>query len=314
MNISRWMDALGNLAPFELDVAGNVSEWGGAAERLLGYPSKEIIGRKFNPFSAGSLLVDSVLETAAKQGRSETVERAVRKDGSSFWANQLLMPIFEGSRIIRYAGLLQDVTSWKDAEEERDRIFALSADLIGVAGFDGFFKRVNPAFTRVLGYSESSILNKPFIDFVHSDDVAATVAEVSALASGKETRPFQNRYRCADGSYRWLEWNSRPIVADKLLFAIARDVTGQKLIEQKLQDYSRELERSNAELQQFAYVASHDLQEPLRAVAGCMQLFAERNLGKVDDKSQELIGYAVDGAEADADAYQRLAGVFPGWQ
>jgi PAS domain S-box-containing protein len=178
------------------------------------------------------------------------------------------------------------------------KAFNLSADLICVAGLDGYFKRINPSFMQTLGYSEAELLNRPFVDFVHPDDVAATMAETSALGSGEHlvTRPFQNRYRCADGSYRWLEWRSQTNTTDGYIYASARDITAQKEIERTLQEYSRELERSNGELQQFAYVASHDLQEPLRAVAGCVQMLAEHNDGKLDEKSAELMRHAVDGA------------------
>jgi PAS domain S-box-containing protein len=186
-----------------------------------------------------------------------------------------------------------------DTEDERDRIFTMSADLICVAGFDGFFKRVNPSFTRVLGYTQAELLAKPFLDFVHCEDVAATQKEMGSLTVGgnKSARAFQNRYRRSDGTYCWLEWKSSSVVEDQLIYAVARDVTEQKAIEQKLREYSKELERSNAELQQFAYVASHDLQEPLRAVAGCVQMLGERNTGTLDQRSDELMSLAVDGAK-----------------
>jgi PAS domain S-box-containing protein len=185
------------------------------------------------------------------------------------------------------------------ALDESDRIFAMSVDMICVAGFDGFFKRVNPAFSRVLGYTETELLSRPFVSFVHPDDVAATTEHAAQLTNEAHdsSASFRNRYRCADGSYRWLEWASDSVCKQQRIYAVARDVTAQRATEERLADYAKELERSNAELQTFAYVASHDLQEPLRAVAGCMTLLAERMAGALDEKSQELMTHAVEGAK-----------------
>jgi len=106
---------------------------------------------------------------------------------------------------------------------ELERFFAMSIDMMCIAGADGCFKRVSPAFD-VLGYSTEELLSRPFLEFVHPDDVPATLAEVEKLAKGAPTIHFQNRYRCKDGSYRWLSWTSAPDPSGKL-YAIARDVT-----------------------------------------------------------------------------------------
>jgi PAS domain S-box-containing protein len=244
--------------------------------------------------------VPGIHHHAAREGKSDATGWASRKDGSRFWASQVTIPIRnDAGEISGYARVVRDLTTWKAAEDERDRIFTLSADLICVADFKGFFKRVNPAFTRVLGYSEPELLGRPFISFIHPDDVTATMEESAAVASGGRglAHSFSNRYRCADGRYRWLEWRSAPDTAAGLIYAVARDVTEQRAAELKLKEFFVELERSNQELEQFAYVASHDLQEPLRAVAGCVQMLGERNAGKLDDRSIELMGHAVDGAK-----------------
>ncbi|HUF73389.1 MAG TPA: PAS domain-containing protein [Gammaproteobacteria bacterium] len=107
-------------------------------------------------------------------------------------------------------------------------LFDMSVDLLCVAGADGHFRLVNPAFERVLGYSEDEIKQAPFIDFVHPDDRDSTLAEVAKLARGLKTLRFENRYRCKDGSYRWLAWTSVPDAEAGLLYAVARDITESK--------------------------------------------------------------------------------------
>jgi PAS domain S-box-containing protein len=127
------------------------------------------------------------------------------------------------------------------SEEERDRFFTLSLDMLCIATLDGHFKRVNPAFTRTLGHTESQLLARNILDFVHSDDREATAVQLQELARGNPMAYFENRLRCTDGSYKWIVWSSAPILADGMAFAVARDNTRQRLAEQ-------DLRQSNARL------------------------------------------------------------------
>ena len=114
---------------------------------------------------------------------------------------------------------------------ERDRYVANSLDLIGVSTLDGRFTTVNPAFERVLGYTAQELTSAPFLDFVHPDDVAATKAEMERLNAGMPTVLFENRYRCKDGSYRWLQWTAIPLPDERVIHAIGRDVTDRRRAE-----------------------------------------------------------------------------------
>lgn len=111
---------------------------------------------------------------------------------------------------------------------DMNRFFNYALDMLCIAGVDGYFKRVNPAFERTLGYSTEEILSKPFVELIHPDDRTGTLTEIGKLASGKPTLSFENRYRCKDGSYKDLAWTSYPEPGTGLLYAIARDVTDQK--------------------------------------------------------------------------------------
>lgn len=113
--------------------------------------------------------------------------------------------------------------------EERDRFFDVSGDMLATASGDGYFIRLNPAWTETLGYELDELRGRPFIDFVHPDDRDATIAEAARqLRLGQSVFNFQNRYRHRDGSYRWLEWTSKPSSAGTRLNAMARDVTARK--------------------------------------------------------------------------------------
>ena len=129
-------------------------------------------------------------------------------------------------------------TGLRALEAESARHFELSLDMICIAGFDGYFKRVNPAFERILGYSEADLLGRPFLDFVHPDDRRSTEEEAAAIAGGASTAHFRNRYFDKNGEAHWIEWASQPLPAEEMIYAVARDVTDRKVLEQELQRHS----------------------------------------------------------------------------
>jgi PAS domain S-box-containing protein len=124
--------------------------------------------------------------------------------------------------------------SRRQAQLERDRFFNLSRDMLCIAGFDGYFKRINPAWEKILGYTARELTSQPFITFVHPDDRAKTIAETANLVKGGETIDLENRYRCKDGTYRWLLWSARAMPGDEVIYASARDTTERRQIEEKL--------------------------------------------------------------------------------
>lgn len=108
---------------------------------------------------------------------------------------------------------------------EFKKFFDVSLDMLCIAGTDGYFKRLNPAFQRTLGWTEEQLKEQPFNALIHPDDVEATNQEVAKLAQGIPTISFENRFRCADGSYKLFRWTSHPEPETGLLYAIARDIT-----------------------------------------------------------------------------------------
>jgi len=119
-------------------------------------------------------------------------------------------------------------------QRELDRFFTLTNDLYCIAGFDGYFRRINPAWEKTFGYTMEELLAKPFEHFLHPDDLKKTREQFGRQHHGHEAVSFENRYRCKDGSYRWLLWNAQPLVEEEVVFASARDVTERKQIEENL--------------------------------------------------------------------------------
>jgi PAS domain S-box-containing protein len=166
---------------------------------------------------------------------SQEEYRIVRADGTVRWLNDTVaVTPGPGDGSFRLDGVLSDITARRQAEEERDRFFTLSIDMLCIAGFDGYFKRLNPAWRRTLGHPIEELLARPYLDFIHPDDRPATVAEMERLVRGGDTRNFENRYRCQDGSYRWLVWTATPYPDRQLIYATARDISERKRTEEAL--------------------------------------------------------------------------------
>lgn len=122
----------------------------------------------------------------------------------------------------------------KMAEEEQAHFFSLSLDLLCIADMKGYFKLLNPAWTKALGFTNEELQSKPFIEFVHPEDREATIAEMQKVIAGVETLSFENRYLCKDGSYKWLLWKATPVSEQGLIYAVAHDVTNRKHAEEEM--------------------------------------------------------------------------------
>lgn len=138
-----------------------------------------------------------------------------------------------------------------------DKFFNLSIDLLCIATTDGYFKEVNPAFLKTLGYTKEELTRVQFMEFLHPEDVESTLHELQKLSKGNTTRQFENRYLCKNGEYKWLSWTSVPDPASGLLYAVARDLTESKKTElalrqsaDKLRIQTKSLEEKNLALQE----------------------------------------------------------------
>jgi PAS domain S-box-containing protein len=175
------------------------------------------------------------------------------------------------------------------ARAELSQFFDLSLDLLCIADFDGRFRKVNRAWQPVLGWDLDALVSQPFVDLVHPDDVERTIAETAALGRGADTVGFENRYRCRDGTYRWLSWKATADMEARLIYGAARDVTARRAIEEHLQRAQEEAQRANRAKSDFVSRMSHDMRTPLNAVLGFAQLLESDTLTPEQRESVELI-------------------------
>ncbi|MDH4273746.1 MAG: diguanylate cyclase [Gammaproteobacteria bacterium] len=146
--------------------------------------------------------------------------------------------------------LLHILTQWEILQQrtefsnEINMIYKLSLDMICIARFNGYFHRVNPAFERTLGYSSTLLCSKPFIEFVHPDDRAATERAFSDLINGGASK-FINRFRASSGEFYWFEWNASIAPTKDTVYAVARDITERRNSETLLMQYKTALDTTH---------------------------------------------------------------------
>jgi PAS domain S-box-containing protein len=144
------------------------------------------------------------------------------------------------------------VTDRRRAEREFEEIFNVSPDLLCIIGFDGYFKRVNPAFEEAFGYSSEELLSRPILEFGHPDDVPRSREQLERATRGETVTRFENRNIRADGTLLWLEWSARPLPEERIIYAAARDIAERKRAEDELHEARATVEASRAELAVYA--------------------------------------------------------------
>ncbi len=190
----------------------------------------------------------------------------------------------------------------KRNEEELATLFRLSRDMLCIADFEGYLLRVNPAWAKTLGYTEEELTSRPYMDFVHPADRDATVAEADSVSGGTSALLFENRYRCKDGSYRWMSWNSTPVTDQGLIYCTVRDVTEQKKAAAELKKAREAADAANRAKSDFLANMSHEIRTPMNAVIGMTELLLDTPLSSdqreyietLDGAAESLLGLIND--------------------
>lgn len=159
--------------------------------------------------------------------------------------------------------------------------FELSPDLLCIAGFDGYFKKINPAVSNLLGYSMEELYSRPINDFVFTEDKIITGKVRKELANAKPLSNFENRYVTKSGEIVWLSWTSLPVETEQLVFAVAKNITHKKKLEEERNTLLAKVSKINSDLKQLTFTTSHDLRSPVNSL---LSIFCLLDESKIEDK------------------------------
>jgi len=308
-----------------LDIEGRYVNVNRAYAHKCGYKPQEMLGREW-PITVHPNDVEMLIlayQEMLTSGKVEVEARGVRKNGSFFYKQLTMVKACDEQGTFNgHHCFMKDITERKlteralqESESKYRQIVELAEEGIWVIDGNARTTYANRAMARMLGYSELEMFGRSLFDFMEAGEKQKALDNVERRKQGiSEKHEF--KFKTKDGKDIWTYMSTNPVMDEKgnLLSccALVYNITDRKKSDQQMLQLTEDLKRSNQELEQFAYVASHDLQEPLRAVTSYTQLLAQRYQGNLDAKADKYINHIVDGATRmqqlinDLLAYSRL--------
>lgn len=310
---------------FVTDAKGKIMLLNPTAENITGLPREAVLGRMleglFRPGDELSVTYSDLTRRILKTGKRVDVEkpiRLIRKDDSDIYVTGTFAPLItEGQEVSGIVITIKDTSKEYLLEKEIEGFLNVNLDLLCVGNLDGKLIKVNKKFEQVLGYKTAELEGKNFMSFVHPDDIEATFNAFSVLGAKQPLPSFINRYRCKDGSYKYIEWNSLPGLGE-LLYASARDVTEKITYEEKLKVMATKDELTGLYNRHYfdnivpeVMVRSERFNEPLSFLLFDLDYFKEVNdtYGhQMGDEVLQMTARITERALRDTDIFFRIGG------
>lgn len=255
------------------------------------------------------IISNAVKDAIEKQKPYDLELQIVSAKKVTKWVRTIGKPVIENGKTVKLIGTFQDITEKKEAEkilvknEKRFRaLIENSGDVIVLSDEKRKIKYVSPAVKNILGYAPDELVGRYTHEFMHQDDIAVMLNHINYMLekSGNMINGIKCRLRHKKGHWIWVEGIGSNLLHEPSVEAIItnfQDISARKEYEERIDKHTKELESSNLELERFAYVTSHDLQEPLRMVSSFLQLLEKKYEEKLDESAHQYIRYAIEGSE-----------------
>ena len=271
----REIELAANIGGWEVDIPTKAIFWSRQTRVIHELPDdvpspkyEEALGY-YTPDSQVTLI--AALDIAIAQGTPFQLQlQLITHTGRRIWVQAWGRAEYHDGKPLRLCGAFQDISLQKQTENTLQRLWNLSIEPMCVAGFDGYFQQVNPGFTKTLGLSEHELRSHPWLHFTHPEDRESTIEASKLLFMGNSVQEFVNRYRHADGTYRWFSWNALADRNDQRIYAIVRDVTEHKELEAQLL-HSQKMDAVG----RLAGGIAHDFNNLLTIITGSADLMLE---------------------------------------